>query len=257
MTTRRTPLADESSDLVVLAQRSLDHELPPDVQARRVLSAIGGDEVGHATFSSVLGRLDDRSAGAASVAITRSLKVLGAQKEVLRIDVPAGQASSSRRRRYRVADPYLRFWFRFVEPFAGHIARGRADVALTAFDAGWTSWRGRAIEPEVHAALERLAPSLPVLASSGHVGAWWNRDNHVEVDVVARDRRQVVALGTVKWRERKAVTAGEAAELARARESVPGAGGAALVAICPAGVRGDVEVDLVLDAEDLLAAWAP
>lgn len=47
-------LSDDNSDLIVMAQRSLDAEFPPDAQARRVLSAIGGQDVGHSTFSSVV-----------------------------------------------------------------------------------------------------------------------------------------------------------------------------------------------------------
>ena len=60
---------DENTDLVIVAQRSLDAEFPPDTQARRVLSAIGGHEVGHATFSSVVGGVD-ADAATAGVALS-------------------------------------------------------------------------------------------------------------------------------------------------------------------------------------------
>jgi hypothetical protein len=39
-------LADENTDLVVVAQRSLDAEVPPEAQARLVLTAIGGQPAG-------------------------------------------------------------------------------------------------------------------------------------------------------------------------------------------------------------------
>lgn len=252
----RAGFSDENSDLIVVAQRSLDAEFPPKAQARRILSAIGGQEVGHATFSSVLGRFDEGAAGTTGVAISRALKVLTYQKDVISISVPAGQAPNSKLRRYRVSDPYLRFWFYFVEPYLAHIARGRSDVALKAFAAGWESWRGRAIEPEVQAALERLAPGDPELGSSTAVGSWWNRDNSVEVDVVVHDHRSVYAVGSVKWRERKAFSAHELSELTDTRAVIPHAAGAALLAVCPAGLRPGVSVDRLFTAEDLLTAWS-
>ena len=251
----RQGFGDENSDLVVVAQRSLDAEFPPDAQARRVLSAIGGQEVGAATFSSLLGRFDEGPGSASGVAITRSLKILGEQKGIVSIDVPAGHAPSSKLRRYRVSDPYLRFWFRFVEPYLPHIARGRPDVALKAFDLVWSSWRGRAIEPEVHSALERLAPNVPVLASSTGIGSWWNRDNSVEVDIVAAGRQQIDAVGTIKWREHKAISAPEVSALRRARTTIPRAAGADLIAVCPAGLGRGVAVDALFTPDDLLSAW--
>ena len=56
-----------------------------------------------------------------------------------------------------ITDPHLRFWFRFCAPELAHIERGRADLALSRYDRDYQSWRGRAIEPIVHGALNRLA----------------------------------------------------------------------------------------------------
>lgn len=244
---------DENSDLVVVAQRSLDAEFLPEAQARRVLSAIGGHEVGHGTFSSVVGVVDDDPA-TAGVALTRALRILG-DKGVLEIEHPAGAKATTRQRRYRITDPYLRFWFSFVEPHLANIARGRGDVALGAFDSGWSSWRGLAIEPVVRDAVLRLAPSIPALAQVTDAGPWWNRDNSVEVDLVASTGSTVEALATITWRERRRVTAGEVRHLASARSVVPHAGGARLVVVCPAGTEPSTDADVVLDASDLLQAW--
>ena len=247
-------IRDENTDLVVVAQRSLDAEFPTDAQARRVLSAIGGHDVGHSTFSTVVGMVGD-DPSTSGVALTRSLRVLGEQKRVLTIEHPAGTKATTRQRRYRVADPYLRFWFRFIEPHLANIARGRGDVALAAFDAGWSSWRGLAIEPVVRDAVARLAPSIPTLASVTDVLPWWNRDNSVEVDIVASAGSVVEALGSIKWRERRKFTAAELYDLATARSIVPHAGAAGLAIVCPAGVEAAVNADLVLSAADLLTAW--
>jgi uncharacterized protein len=247
-------LSDENSDLMVMAERSLDAEFVPDAQARRVLSAIGGQEIGQATFSSVVGRLSE-DAGAAGTALTRALKILVDQKRVVAVSTPAGQPKASKLRRYRITDPYLRFWFRFVEPQITAVARGRGDIAIAKFERDWTTWRGQAIEPEVHTALARLSPGLPALAEATDVSAWWNRDHSVQVDIVATAARSVMAVGSIKWRPRTQFTHSELDALARARAVIPHAAAAPLVAVCPAGVRSDVKPDMVFNAEDLMAAW--
>jgi hypothetical protein len=61
----RNQLEDNSSPLVVIAQRVLSSELRETESARVVLEAIGALEVGHATFSAVVARLggDNKAAG--------------------------------------------------------------------------------------------------------------------------------------------------------------------------------------------------
>ena len=248
-------LSDENSNLIVVGQRSLSAEFPPDAQARRVLSAIGGIEVGHATFTSVVSRLPE-SPGTAGTALTRALHILSDQKQVVAVNTPAGRPAGTRLRRYRVTDPYLRFWFRFVEPHIANVARGRADLAIAAFERGWESWRGMAIEPEVHAAVSSLAPSIATLSGVTNVDAWWNRDHSVQVDLVASAGSTIAAIGSVKWRARGPFTGRDLEDLARARGVIPGAVTAGLVAVCPAGVRG-AHLDVVLNADDLLGAWTP
>ncbi|MGZ4792340.1 MAG: ATP-binding protein [Ilumatobacteraceae bacterium] len=248
-------LSDDNSDLIVMAQRSLDAEFPPDAQARRVLSAIGGQDVGHSTFSSVVGRLPE-DAGTAGTALTRALKVLAMQRDVVAVETPAGQPAASRLRRYRITDPYLRFWFRFVEPHVANVARGRSDIAVHAFEARWSSWRGVAVEPVVRDAICRLAPNIPAIAGTTEVGAWWNRDHSVEVDIVATSGKAITAIGSVKWRQRSQFKREELDDLAATRSVVPHAGAARLIAVCPAGFRENVRADVSFKAEDLLSAWA-
>ncbi|MPY95484.1 MAG: hypothetical protein GEV08_21230 [Acidimicrobiia bacterium] len=248
-------LMDENSDLAVVGQRSVDAEFPEGDQARRVLSAVGGLEVGHATFSGVAGRLGD-DGSAAGTATTRAVKVLSEAKGVLAVDRPVGSARTSRLRRYRITDPYLRFWFRFVERQVPNMARGRADLAVAAFERDWPSWRGSAIEPVVRDALARLAPEDEPLADVTDVGAWWNRDSSHEYDVVAATGRgRVALLGSVKWRLRRPFDAADLAELAQGRSVVPHAEAAKLAAICPAGVDPAVAADVRYTPGSLLGAW--
>ena len=248
-------LQDDQSPLSVTGLRMLDAEFRDAEQARAVLEAIGAVEVGHASFSSTVARLggDDSSSG---TAVSRALPALVDVKQVVAIDVPVGASTTSKLRRYRIVDPYLRFWFRYCRPHLADIARGRADLAVGRFERDFTSWRGKAIEPVVHEAVSRLAASDERLGGVERVGAWWDRSNTNEFDVVgATQDASVPLLGSVKWRTRKPVTSGEVAALANGRAVVPGAASARLLAVCPAGARDDAGAHVVLDADDLLGAF--
>ena len=68
--------------------------------------------------------------------MTRAMKVLVDVKQIVAVDFPGG-GLDSRLKRYRIADPYLRFWFRFVEPQLRNIEVGRPDLAVEAFRRSW------------------------------------------------------------------------------------------------------------------------
>lgn len=249
-------LEDDNSELINTGQRTLDAECPSDSQARLVLTAIGGDEVGRARF----GRVVDGVRGAgqppatAQTAVRRAVELLRDRKRVVTVDTPAG-ATSSRLTRYRIADPYLRFWVRFVLPHADDVARGQPDLAQAAFRRGWSTYRGAAIEPVVREAMFRLAPSLgwPEVDA---VAPWWDRTGQREVDLVVTRRRQgVAAVGTIKWRDRRPITTREVRELEAIRASVPRAAQSQLVGVCPAGASDSSALDVVLDAQGVLNAW--
>ena len=128
-------------------------------------------------------------------------------------------------------------------------------MARNAYEVGWPSWRGLAIEPVVREAVLRLAPTVPALNAITDVAPWWNRDNSVKVDLVASAGPSVAALGSIKWRERRRFSVADMAELAATRSVVPRAGQARLVVVCPAGVDGKLRADVALTADDLLHAW--
>lgn len=247
-------LADDQSPLAITGLRMLDAEFREDLHARRVLNAIGAVEVGHATFTSAVAQLGND--GAASTAVSRALEPLASVKRVVAIDLPVGAPAKSKLRRYRVADPYLRFWFRFAAPHLDDIARGRPDLAIGQFDRDFSSWRGKAIEPVVHQAVSRLAVVDERLTEVAKVGSWWDRSGRHEFDVVAANRAEgVPLLGTVKWRPTRRLTAAELNEIAQARSVVPKASSAQLLAVCPAGARAGVTPDVLLNASDILEAF--
>jgi uncharacterized protein len=181
------------SALLVSAERSLAAEFPPRALARDVLGAIGS---GARTYSNIA-----RAAGGIAHSTLSRASGLLIDKGLVVGELPLS-TRPSKERRYRIVDPYLRFWLTFLEPSMALIERRRGDLALQRVQEQWTSWRGRAIEPLVREALARLLPDGQLPAAPA-VGAYWTRSNDIEIDIVGADRapiaRQLLFLGSIKW----------------------------------------------------------
>lgn len=246
---------DDLSPLAATGRLMLEAEFPDSDAAYRVLSAIGASEPTRLGLGEITRDIADPGALSKSVetAALRALSVLSDQKRIVERELPAW-ARSTRLRRYRIADPYLRFWFRYIERRLDAIARGRGDQAFAAFERDWPSWRGRSIEPVVRSALERLGIVDDRFRNLESVLPWWTRDGQVEVDVVGANRDRTELLGTIKWREVGKVTNREIHDLAMMCARVPRSDKAALAAIVPSGEATDA-ADLVVSAVDLLTAW--
>lgn len=246
--------ASSTSALVVAGARALDAEFGESSLARQVLTAIGGK--GERTFGSIQQAARGEPLNAAS--LTASLKML-LNKRIIAADEPLSAKAGRKDRRYRIADSSLKFWLAFVEPALAEIDRGRPDLAVTRFQAGYASWRGRAVEPVVRGALERFLPDdhWPDVRA---VGGWWPRNNTPEIDLVGADKAHsadmISFVGTIKWRTTSPVSQSEAATLAANATHVPGVSlGTALVAACPAGANKASGLAQVWNAADLLSAW--
>lgn len=117
----------------------------------------------------------------------------------LPVTIPPDRRGTSRSSRYHLADPYLRFYFRFIAPNLGLVEQGltgmlwermseqfRAFVGETAFEELCRSWT------LAQARANRL-PFAPEI-----VGSHWAQD--VQVDVVALNwQEQAILLGECKW----------------------------------------------------------
>lgn len=186
-------LANPVSALLVSAERSLAAEFPDHTQARTVLSAIGSGERSFTNIANAAG-------GVAATPLTRALGTL-TDKRIVAGELPIS-LQPSKDRRYRVTDPYLRFWLRFLGPHLDEIERGRGDTTAQRIATGWTSWRGRAVEPLVRQALVRLLPDQG-LPDAPVVGGYWTRNNQTEIDIVGADRgpiaKQLLFVGSIKW----------------------------------------------------------
>lgn len=245
----REQLTDENSDLVVIGRTVLAAEFPTDVQARQVLGAIGA---GDRTNKAISNR-----AGLQAAPLARSLHLLRETKRVIAADLPVS-TRPAREPRYRVADSYLRFWLRFIDPALPDIARGRCDLALARLRDSWLEYRGRAVEPLVRASLERLAGNDPRLAGSAVIGGYWTRSGSVEVDLVGVDQwpgaSAVGAVGSIKWRDRGPFDQRDLADLAAHRGEVPGGRDAMLVAVSRSGCTAQ-DLAAVYGPDDLVSAW--
>ncbi|MCL2668283.1 MAG: AAA family ATPase [Micrococcales bacterium] len=244
-------VSDPTSALLVSGERSLAAEFPANAQARTVLGAIGAGERTFANIGRAAGNIQPAS-------LNRSLALL-ADKRVVAIDSPLS-TRASKESRYRTADPYLRFWLSFLGPHLDEIERGRGARVLARIRTSWTSWRGRAIEPVLREALDRLAP--PVACGpdgvGGVVGGYWTRTNDPEIDIVVADRapvaKRIHALGSIKWLETSPFGSKDLGVLHTHRTQLPGAEpDTPLIAVSRSGCTIDGVTHITPD--ELLAAY--
>lgn len=247
-------VANPLSPLLVAGELSLLGEFPEASHARSVLEAVGS---GERTFSTIAAQAGGSGALPSGV-LTPLLKTL-LDKRVLAVDLPLSTKPDRKNRRYRVADPYLRFWLAFLQRGLPLIERGRGDVALERIERGWTSWRGRAVEPIVRDSLLRLLPdeSWP---DTEAVGGWWNRQNNPEIDLVGTDREPVAGqihfVGSVKWLQERPFDRHDYDALVRDVLAVPGTGtDTPLVAVSRSGLTDDLPLAAHWGPEDLVRAW--
>lgn len=242
-------VANPLSALMVSAERTLAAEFPVEAQPYQVLAAIGS---GERTFTNISRQAGDPAASS----LTRALGILTRKRIVVAESSLALRPSKNKR--YRITDPYLRFWLSFIAPNRALIERRRADLALEKINAGWTAWRGRVVEPLLRESLARILPAKGIPAAAA-VGSFWTRKNDVEIDVVGADRepvaRELYFLGSIKWLEKASFDAHDLVALQRHRAAISDSP-LPLLALTRCGTRCK-GLDASFDAEDLLTAWRP
>jgi uncharacterized protein len=147
--------------------RLLRQEMPSAVSLRPILDAIG---LGAHRSSEIAGRL-----GLPSTSITRSLKQLQELGYILR-EVPFGEdEKQSRRALYKLADPFLRMWFRVVASHRGALQSAPKEGRLKFLMDVWPQLRAEAWEelcrqavPHLSAADRTWGPARRHWMSRGH-----------------------------------------------------------------------------------------
>jgi AAA+ ATPase superfamily predicted ATPase len=228
--------------------RLLLDDLSDTTQASSILALIG---VGCHRLSEIAGRLD-KPATSLARPMARLLD-LG----LVRRDVPFGSSlRDSKRTAYRLDDPFLRFWFRFVEPNRSRLAARQSARVL------------REVERDLHTHVatvfeDVVRESVPRRRLGGRTwgpaASWWgpglNR-SPMQIDVVAESEDgSSLLVGEVKW-SRRVDWKREEALLRRKAENLPLAVGRAVhlaiwSPIAPRGRDGGV---LRLGARQVLDA---
>lgn len=169
------------------------------------------------THFSILEQLatGDKRVGEVGAAMRTPAKHLSpylAKLERLRLverTLPFGAPPTRRDSQWRLSDPFLRFWFRFVFPFQAELEAGLDPVDL---------FRGE-IKPDLShfvspafedAARNHARMSLGSLAT--RVGRWWGKSLHAhrrsgersteEIDLVGTARNRVTVVGEARWTNR-------------------------------------------------------
>jgi uncharacterized protein len=181
-------------------------------QATSILSLIGR---GCHRLSEIAGRLEKPA-----TSLTRPLRRL-VDLELVRRDIPFDTPErTGKRSLYRIADPFLRFWFGFVEPHRS-LLESRRLAPVERFIA-------RSFPAHVAGVWEDLArESVPVLRCHGRdwkpAARWWGPGTDrkpLEIDIVAESiEGSALLVGEVKWGEEDAERL--LSELRRKAERLP------------------------------------
>ncbi|WP_327288973.1 ATP-binding protein [Streptomyces sp. NBC_01198] len=249
-------VANPLSPLLVAGELSLLGEFPEASHSRSVLEAVGS---GERTFGAIAAQAG--GAGALPSGTLSPLLATLQTKRVIAADLPLSVKPDSRNKRYRIDDPYLRFWLAFLARVIPLVERGRGDVALERIERSWATWRGRAVEPLIRESLLRLMPDADWPGTEA-VGGWWNRQNNPEIDLVGADRepvaRQVHFVGSVKWLETQPFDRHDYDALVRDMLAVPGTTvDTPMVAVSRCGVADGLPLAAHWGPEELVRAWQP
>ena len=181
--------------------REPDHllleETPPALELRPILDAVGSGA--HRT-GEIAGRL-----GVPATSLARPLRRL-VELGMLRRDVPFGESPrKGKRSLYRIADPFLRLWFRVVAPHRSTLEVADRRERLALLEKAFPGLAGEGWEDLCRLLVPSLDPRrtrLGALGPWGVPGRWW-RGNDPEWDIVAADLAgNRLLLGEARWGSR-------------------------------------------------------
>ena len=180
------PMNEEIVDLLMRPRSPLETEIRFLLTSEQIRdpapynAVLGAVAAGHTQFSELQQQTHTETAG-----LSYSLRTL-ISLGWLRREFPF-EETREKRAQYRIADPFVTFWYRFVAPlssvlqfsdpaqvYAGRVAPFLAD------------YMGRYVFEDIcHQWLRRHAGEHLGLTIQD-AGRWWSRDGRVELDIVAR-----------------------------------------------------------------------
>jgi AAA+ ATPase superfamily predicted ATPase len=121
--------------------------------------------------------------------------------------VPVGRPADSRINRYRLSDPYLLFYFKFIRPARKQIKSGQ-DLPASRFlpEKKLLPWRGIAFERLCLAHADLIAAKLGFAAVSYQAGSWFSRADSspgAQIDLMFIRADRVITLCEIKFRDGK------------------------------------------------------
>ncbi|RYF64699.1 MAG: ATP-binding protein, partial [Cytophagaceae bacterium] len=110
------------------------------------------------------------------------------------------EETSERRALYQVADPFLAFWYRFVQPLARSLPfTDPFALYERQVEPFLPLYMGQHVfESICHQWLQRYAQSELNLTITD-AGRWWSRDGQIEFDIVAKLDSGTYLFGECKW----------------------------------------------------------
>jgi len=116
---------------------------------------------------------------------------------------PVGESERTKRRTYRIVDPFVRFYLGTVSKYRTEIERGLGASILPVLRQAIDDHMGDVWEEAFRGEIRRRAAAgtLPVSGEVVAVGPWWDATSHNEIDalvLVGRSGTPVLA-GEAKW----------------------------------------------------------
>lgn len=145
-----------------------------------------------------------QSAGLERQAVSRYLAVLQDLYLVERVvPVTEHRPDKSRKGIYRIKDPFLRFWFRFVAPNQSVLERGYLKSVLEEVKSEFTTFMGPVFEEICRNWLMDHVGTAILPFVPERIGAWWHRNE--EIDILAYND-DIALFGECKWTNRRVGT---------------------------------------------------
>lgn len=186
-------LLDSSGRLVDEAQHMLDAFLTDAVVHYSIVEAVA---TGDQTWKGITNRTG-RSGGSLHRALDWLLSM-----EMLERAVPITETAPDRSKRalYRVTDPYVAFWHRFVAPLVVVGSVGLVEPRRlwdSAVAPKLNDYMGAVFEQACRQAARLTTIALPFVPT--RVGEWWDAGSREQIDLVALDGAGSLLAAECKW----------------------------------------------------------
>jgi AAA+ ATPase superfamily predicted ATPase len=226
--------------------RLLLDEVADETRPASILALVGQ---GCHRISEIAARL-----GVPATDLSRPLAML-VELQLLVREIPFGESPrSTKRGRYRIADPLLRTWYRFVEPNRSRLGAGLLDRVSEEVERAWPEHVG----PHWEALARQAVPHVKILGRRWDVaGRWWGRaGGPSEIDIIAEsvDRKRVL-VGEAKRSCSTRELDGLLATLQRKAAACPAVGGRPVdAAVFVLRKKGRLSSPAVVDAATVIGA---